>query len=182
VDVEPHARELVVPLSENDHLLGPSGALARLLEYGDYECPHCARAQPAIRALLEQLGDRLQLAFRHFPLATIHPHAVQAAEAAEAAGAQGAFWPMHELLFENQDALEREDLRAYAMELGLDPEQFDDDLARHRFLPVVRDHFRGAVRSGVTGTPTFFVNGARHRGSYQYRSLLLALTPAVGLA
>jgi protein-disulfide isomerase len=166
---------LTVEISERDHIRGPITAPLTLLEYGDYECPFCAAAHPNIKQVLSELGDQLAFAYRHFPLTTIHPHAFTAAEAAEAAGAQGRFWEMHDLLFENQDRLSMDDLLVYAQLLGLSMDRFVADLQRHTYEPRVREDFMTGVRSGVNGTPTFFVNGVRHNGGVDANSLLEAL-------
>ena len=160
---------------QRDHLLGPRAAPVMLVEYGDFECPYCGQAHLILRELLREVGGAVRLAFRHFPLAQIHPHAQAAAEAAEAAGAQHKFWEMHDILFENQDALEDEDLLGYAQALGLDLERFQLDLLRHAFAPRVREDFLSGVRSGVNGTPTFFINGQRHDGPWDLQSLLSAV-------
>ena len=160
---------------ERDHVLGPRQAPVTLLEYGDYECPHCGQAHYVLQDLLAELGDQTRLAFRNFPLAQIHPHAELAAEAAEAAGAQGRFWPMHDLLFENQDALEEEDLVAYAQQVGLDLGRFQVEMVQRLYAPRVREDFLSGVRSGVNGTPTFFINGYRHDGPWNLQSLRAAV-------
>jgi protein-disulfide isomerase len=182
MELAQHASALTVPISSRDHVLGPADAPAKLLEYGDYECPFCGEAYPNVSALLDQLGDSVQFAYRHFPVASLHPHAPRAAEAAEAAGAQGQFWAMHDLLFQNQDALELEDLQAYAQAIGLDLDRFETDLMDHRHAERVRQDFRSGIRGGVNGTPTFFVNGVRHDGDYDLGSLLAAVAPAADLA
>jgi protein-disulfide isomerase len=143
-----------------------------LLEYGDYECPFCGAAHPVVDQVLQIVGDDMCFAYRHFPLTRIHPHAQQAAEAAEAAGAQGRFWPMHDLLFANQDRLAIGDLVGYAAALGLDVGRFALELDNHVHAPRVREDFLSGVRSGVNQTPTFFVNGVRHNGGYDLESLL----------
>jgi protein-disulfide isomerase len=173
---------LTPPLNERDHVLGPADAPITLVEYGDYECPYCGAAHPVVKEIVQRLGDELRFAFRHFPLARVHPHAERAAEAAEAAAAQGRFWPMHDLLFEHQDALEDEDLLTYASVLGLDVERFVQDLASGVYAPRVREHFMSGVRSGVNGTPTFFVNGRRHDGGYDLPTLLHAIAAAARVA
>jgi protein-disulfide isomerase len=124
------------------------------------------------------MGDRLRFVFRNFPISTSHPHAEQAAEAAEAAASQGRFWQMHDLLYENQNRLDDADLHDYAEQLGLDVAAFDDDLAGHVHAERVREDFMSGVRSGVNGTPTFYVNGSRHDGGYELDSLLAALEQA----
>jgi protein-disulfide isomerase len=146
-----------------------------LLEYGDYECPYCGAAYPIIKDVQARMGDRLRFVFRNFPITTSHPHAEQAAEAAEAAGAQGRFWEMHDVLYENQKRLGDDDLRAYAQRIGLDLERFDKELAEHVHAPRVREDFMSGVRSGVNGTPTFFINGARYDDAYDVETLLAAL-------
>jgi protein-disulfide isomerase len=168
---------LVLPVSEKrDHILGPANAAVTLVEYGDFECPHCGAAHPVLKELVAQLGDHFRLVFRHFPLAQIHPHAEMAAEAAEAAGAQGRFWEMHDALFENQDALEEDNLVEYAEKLGLKVPRFTLELTEHTYLNRVREDFGSGVRSGVNGTPTFFIDGRRHDGAWDFESLAAAIT------
>jgi formate-nitrite transporter family protein len=157
---------LAPPVSEHDHIAGPDDAPVTLVEYGDFECPYCGMAHPIVKAAREQLGARLRFVFRHFPLREIHPHAEHAAEAAESAGAQGHFWSMHDAIFENQDALEDEHLAAYASGLKLDAERVLGDLASGTYKKRVREDFRSGVRSGVNGTPTFFINGERYNGPW----------------
>jgi protein-disulfide isomerase len=166
---------LVLPVDGRDHVRGPADAPVTLLEYGDYECPHCGLAHPIVKEVQHRLGRQLRFAFRHFPLAEIHPHAEMAAEAAEAAGAQGRFWEMHDLLFKNQDALNDTDLLRYAEALGLELTRFVNELADRTWEPRVREDFMSGVRSGVNGTPTFFVNGVRHDGPWDADSLIEAL-------
>jgi len=172
----------VLPIAERDHIQGPPDTPAILMEYGDYECPHCGRAYPIVEAVKRRLGRRMQFAYRHFPLAEIHPHARRAAEAAEAAGAQGRFWEMHGMLFENQHALDDEDLVAYAEHLRLDVPRFVRELGDGTWDPRVREDFMTGVRAGVNGTPTFFVNGLRHDGPWDAESLLEALITAARLS
>jgi protein-disulfide isomerase len=167
---------LSMPVSEDrDHIQGPADAAVTLVEYGDYECPYCGAAYPVIKQVQARMGERLRFVFRNFPITTSHPHAEQAAEAAEAAAAQGRFWPMHDLLYENQKNLGDRDLRVYAERLGLDVELFDTELAGHVHAARVRDDFMSGVRSGVNGTPTFYINGVRHDDSYELDTLLAAL-------
>ena len=166
---------LILPINEHDHTIGRPDAPATLVEYGDYECPYCGVAHPIVKTVLERLGRRVRFAFRHFPLAEIHPHALGAAEAAEAAGAQGKFWQMHDLLYQNQQALGDQDLVRYAAFLGLDVPRFVKELSEHTWEPRVREHFMTGVRSGVNGTPTFFVNGLRHDGPWAAEALIEAL-------
>ncbi|MBM4443548.1 MAG: DsbA family protein [Candidatus Rokubacteria bacterium] len=169
---------LTVPVGERDHIRGPVDAPLTLLEYGDYECPYCGAAHPVVEEVREAMGARLRFVYRHFPLSNIHPHAEPAAEAAEAAGAQKRFWPMHDLLFARQDALEPEDLVARAEALGLDVGRFARDLTQGTYRARVREDFMSGVRSGVNGTPTFYVNGVRYEGAPDAGSLLWALERA----
>jgi protein-disulfide isomerase len=167
--------KLKPPVGPHDHVQGPAEAPVTLVEYGDYECPYCGEAYPVVKALQKRLGDQMRFVFRNFPLAQAHPHAEHAAEAAEAAGAQGKFWEMHDLLYENQDALEDEDLVRYARALHLDVPRFVKEMESGAYLERVREDFRSGVRSGVNGTPTFFINGARHDGPFDLVSLLAAI-------
>jgi len=146
-----------------------------LVEYGDYECPYCGAAYPIIKEVQARLGERLRFVFRNFPISTSHPHAEQAAEAAEAAGVQRLFWEMHDLLYENQRRLHDEDLRGYAEKLGLDVDRFTRELAEHVHAARVHEDFMSGVRSGVNGTPTFYINGSRYDDSYDVETLLAAL-------
>jgi protein-disulfide isomerase len=171
--------ELTLPVDAGrDHIQGPEQAPVTLVEYGDYECPYCGAAYPIIKQVQSRMGDRLRFVFRNFPITTSHPHAEQAAEAAEAAAAQGTFWEMHDLLYENQQHLEPSDLHRYAEQLGLDGREFDEELAQHVHADRVREDFMSGVRSGVNGTPTFYINGARHDDSYELETLLAALESA----
>jgi protein-disulfide isomerase len=158
--------QLTPPVSAQDHAAGPADAPVTLVEYGDYECPYCGMAYPVVKAVQRALGNQLRFVFRNFPLAEAHPHARLAAEAAEAAGAQGRFWEMHDVLFENQSALEPADIVGYAQSVGLDLTRFEQDIESGTYTKKVRDDFRSGVRSGVNGTPTFFVNGERYDGSW----------------
>jgi protein-disulfide isomerase len=172
---------LTVPVDEGrDHVQGPADAAVTLVEYGDYECPYCGAAYPIVKELQARKGDRLRFVFRNFPITTSHPHAEQAAESAEAAAAQERFWEMHDVLYENQRHLEDEDLRAYAEQVGLDVERFGKELAEHVHAARVREDFMSGVRSGVNGTPTFYINGLRHDDSYELETLLAALESAAG--
>ena len=172
---------LTMPVTEDrDHIRGPADAVVTLVQYGDYECPYCGAAYPIIKEVQAGMGDRLRFVFRNFPITTSHPHAELAAEAAEAAATQGRFWQMHDLLYENQRRLRGQDLRAYAQKLGLDIERFDQELAEHVHAERVHEDFMSGVRSGVNGTPTFYINGARHDDSYETEILLAALERAAG--
>jgi Na+/H+ antiporter NhaA len=158
-----------------DHVRGPEDAIVTLVEYGDFECPHCGQAEPAVRQLLQTFGDDVRFVFRHLPLADVHEHAMLAAEASEAAGAQGKFWEMHDALLAHQSALTMADLRSYAESLGLDVERFAEDVQSRRFTLRVSRDLESADLSGVAGTPTFFINGHRHYGAYDLPSLTAAL-------
>lgn len=160
---------------DRDHIRGPQQAPVTLLEYGDFQCPFCGAAHPVVEAVRATMGDSLSFAFRHFPLTTVHPYALSAAEAAEAAGAQGYFWEMHDLLFEDQSHLEIGDLIARARALNLDLEEFTAALASEAFDDRIQADFLSGVRSGVSGTPTFFVNGVRYGGAVDYENLLRAV-------
>jgi Na+/H+ antiporter NhaA len=162
---------------ENDHLRGPREAPVTVVEYGDFECPYCGQADPVVRELLRDFGD-VRYVWRHLPLTDVHPQAQLAAEAAEAAAVQGAFWPMHDLLLDRQDALLLPDLIRYANELGLDVERFADDLRSNRWATRIAEDVDGADLSGVSGTPTFFVNGRRHYGAYDIAGLSAAVRAA----
>ncbi|HVU72818.1 MAG TPA: thioredoxin domain-containing protein [Mycobacteriales bacterium] len=164
-----------------DHIIGPPQPRVTLVEYGDYQCPFCGQAHQVVAELLQTVGDSVQYVFRHFPLTTVHPHAEGAAEAAEAAGAQGRFWPMHDTLFTNQRALAGPHLLTYAQALGLDEPRFVRDLRERVHAPRVRSDFLGGVRSGVNGTPTFFIDGVRHDGSFDYDVLLAAVQQAMSV-
>ena len=169
---------LTPPVSRDDHSAGPEDAPVTLVEFGDYECPHCGAAHPVIQEIQKILGASLRFVFRNFPLRQIHPHAERAAEAAEAAGAQDEFWGMHDLLFENQDALKDPDLLRYAASLNLDVERFAKELTAGLYADRVRRDFRSGVKSGVNGTPTFFINGVRHDAPWDLPTLLAAVKAA----
>jgi Na+/H+ antiporter NhaA len=162
---------------ERDHFRGPVDAPVTVLEYGDFECPFCGRAEPVVRELLQEYAD-LRYVWRNLPLSDVHPHAQLAAEAAEAAGSQGKFWEMHDLLFEHQDALTSGDLVSYAQELGLDVEDFSNDLSFNAHAARIAEDVDSADLSGVTGTPTFFINGRRHVGAYDIAALSAAVRAA----
>jgi len=151
---------------ERDHTAGPASAPVTLVEYGDYQCPYCGMAYPIVKSLQRALGDELRFVFRNFPLVESHPDAEHAAEAAESAGAQGMFWAMHDVLYENQQALDDRALLAYGEQVGVDTEQLATDLEQGTYRARVREDFRSGVRSGVNGTPTFFINGGRYDGSW----------------
>ncbi len=173
---------LAVPISTDDHVRGAATAPCTLLEYGDYQCPYCGRAHPIVQQLRRELGDDLRLVFRHFPLYDVHPRAENAAEAAEAANAHGRFWEMHDMLFEHQRALEFEDLVGYAAALGLDQERFEADLIERRYVDRVRQMREGGVRSHVTRTPTFFINGQYYGGAHEVEALRDAIREVIANA
>lgn len=167
---------MVEPLDDQvDHVRGPSSGRL-ILEYGDYQCPYSRQAFGQIERVERQMDGGVRFAFRHFPLTEIHPQALAASAAAEAAGLQGRFWEMHTLLFDQQKALEHEDLRRYAAELGLDLERLDADRVGADVLRRIRRDVDSGVASGeVRGTPTLFIDGVVHRGGYDQASLLEAL-------
>jgi protein-disulfide isomerase len=162
-----HGRfELAVPVTQADHMLGASHARVTLVEYGDFECPNCRQAAPVVKHLLHKYNGRLRVVFRHFPLAEVHRHAFGAALAAEAAGAQGRFWPMHDLLFENQSHLDSRHLRGFAQRLELDMSRYDYEMSDEVYWQRVREDIEGGNRSGARSTPTFFINGRIHDVSF----------------
>ena len=167
--------KLRVPVTDRDHIQGHSDAPLTLVEYGDYECPHCGRAYPIVKEIQKAFGDRLRFVFRNFPLSQSHPHAQHAAEAAEIAGGMGQFWPMHDLLFEKQTELGDSSLVKHAGELGLEQTAFQHKLTSHEAEPRVREDFIGGVKSGVNGTPSFFINGVRYDESWDLETLSDAL-------
>ena len=173
---------LAVPVSERDHSQGPVTAAITLVQYGDYECPYTRRSTWVVQAIQQQLGDQLRFVYRNFPLTEIHPHALHAALAAEAAAAQGKFWEMHDYIFHHQHALEDADLAGYAGTVGLDLQQYTRDMAERRGLARIEEDVAGGERSGVQGTPTFFINGVLYRGSWEQDALLPALQAASRIA
>jgi protein-disulfide isomerase len=174
--------DLAAPVDpRRDHIRGPKTARVTVVEYGDFECPYCGRAEPAIRQLLADFGD-VRYVWRHLPLTDVHPHAQLAAEAAEAAAAQGAFWEMHDTLLRHQDALRPADLVRYAAQLGLNSERFARDLRLHAFASRVAEDVDTADLGTVSGTPTFFINGQRHHGAYDLAALSRAVRTARAVA
>jgi protein-disulfide isomerase len=162
---------LALPPSQRDHWRGDPSAPVNLLQYGDFECPFCGQAYYVVKRLEVELGDEMSFVFRNFPLSK-HPHALPAALAAEAAGQQDGFWEMHDLLFENQTALEPQNILSYAEYLELDLPRFVADWRSDRVLNRVQEDQLSGIRSGVSGTPTFFINGRRHDGPHDYETLL----------
>jgi protein-disulfide isomerase len=168
--------KLTLPVSsERDHAQGPDTAPLTLVEYGDYECPYCGQAYPIIKNIQERLEDKLRFIFRNFPITQVHPHAQHAAEAAESAGLQNKFWEMHDYLYEHQQELDDNHLRQYASALRMDVARFDDEMAKHIHAGRVREDFMSGIRSGVNGTPTFYINGIRYDDSWDEKTLLAAI-------
>jgi protein-disulfide isomerase len=172
--------EGIVLHAERDHVQGQIEAPITLLEYGDYECPFCAKAQPIVREIQQRLGDELCFAFRHFPVAPVHPHAQRAAQAAEAANAQGKFWEMHELLLENQSALDDKILSACAAVLGLDQARLLGEVMLEIYARRIHHDFNLGIREGVNATPCFFINGCRYDGAIRLNPLLVAIAQISG--
>jgi protein-disulfide isomerase len=173
--------KLMVPVSDRDHVQGPTDAPVTLVEYGDFECPYCAAAQVIVKQVQEIMGDQLRFVFRHFPLTQIHPYAEHASEASEAAGAQGQFWEMHDVLYANQPSLDSLHLVMYAEELGLEAKRFVRELEEGIYRERVRGDFLSGVRSGVNGTPAFFIEGVRYDGSWDLSPLVEALESAASI-
>ena len=169
---------LVVPVSERDHSQGPATAPVTLVQYGDYECPYTRRSTWVVQAIQQQLGEQLRFVFRNFPLTEIHPHALHAAFAAEAAAAQGKFWEMHDYIFHHQHTLADADLEQFAVAVGLDRQQFAQDMAEHPYLSRIEEDLQSGLRSGVRGTPTFFINGVLYLDSWEQEALLATLKEA----
>lgn len=159
-------------VNDTDHVQGNAHAAIELVEYGDYECPHCGRAYPIIKSIQKKLGDKLKFVFRNFPLAEIHPHATNAAVATEAAAVQNKFWEMHDIIYEHQSRLDDEDLIGYAKQIGLNVKQFETDFEKENTQQKVEDDFESGVRSGVNGTPSFFINGEKYNESWDEKLLL----------
>jgi protein-disulfide isomerase len=166
---------LTQPVSAHDHADGPADAPLTLVEYGDYQCPYCGAAYPVVKRLQKTLGRKLRFAFRNFPLIQAHPYALIGAEAAEAAALQGKFWEMHDLLFEQQAFLEPDIIPSWAKKIGLDLKKFEDDIKQGIVEKRIKEDRQSSIRSGVNGTPTFFINGTRYDGSPDYVSMLAAL-------
>ncbi len=175
------ATKLEEPVGERDHVLGPEDASVTLVEYGDLECPYCRQVNPVIHELRHRLGGRLRYVFRHFPIRTSHVHAQLAAEATEAAGAQGKFWEMQEFILEHQEALDETNLIQYAAELDLDLDRFKHDLDENVYAERVKEDFKSGIRSGVNGTPSFFINGVRYDGAWDLESLIDAVEKPLGV-
>jgi protein-disulfide isomerase len=173
---------LKTPITQNDHIRGSAHAPITLVEYGDYECPHCALAHPIVNQVQLSFGGRMRFVFRHFPLTEVHPHAEIAAECAEFAGAAGRFWDMHDALFENQNRLSVTTIFLIGEELGLPEAAIRSALETGQYRNKVRSEFMGGIRSGVNGTPAFFINGVRHDSVYDYASLVSGIQMRVAAA
>ena len=171
--------DLIEPVKPDDHQLGPADARVVVVEYGDFECPNCKQAAPAVEMLLERFKDDVCFVYRHYPLEQVHRHAVQAAEAAECAGAQGRFWEMHKLMFDNQHALDLDSLRGYAQRIGLDMARYAQEMTEHAYLARVRRDIDSGRSSGVRATPGFFVDGKRQDVSFGLRLLFDATEAAL---
>ena len=169
---------LVLPVGARDHAQGSREAIVTLLEYGDFESGHCMENFRVVKEITRWLRGELYYVFRHFPAADKHPNALPAAEAAEAAGAQGRFWEMHDWLCEHSPTIRDAQLKGYAQGLGLDVERFERERREHTYIEKVREDFTSGVASGVTRTPTFFINGVRYRGEVDVDSLLAAIEEA----
>ena len=172
---------LKVPVNEHDHVLGAPDAAATLLEYGDYQCPYCAMAHPIVHQLVGQFGAQLRYVFRQFPLTEIHPFALPAAQTAEFAGARGKFWEMHDAIYANQQQLSQQLFFVLADQLGLPQSELRDDLAQGAYLQRIQSDFLGGVRSGVNGTPTFFIGDERYDGPVTLGDLADALAQATAV-
>jgi len=168
------------PVSPRDHWQGPADAPVVLVEYGDYECPDCLNAWPIVKELRKELGDKLAFVFRHNPQSSIHPHASAAAQAAEAAASQGKFWEMHDFLFGHQKELDNLDLTHLALRLGLEIYRYQSEYEAAANLKRIADDLASAARSGVRGTPTFFINGKRYRGKVEVDAMLKAIRQVAG--
>ena len=169
---------LAVPVSERDHSQGLATAPVTLVQYGDYECPYTRQSTWVVQAIQQQLGDQLRFVDRNFPLTEIHPHALHAAFAAEAAAAQGKFWQLHDYIFHHQLTLADADLAKFAEAVGLDMQQYARDMTEQRATTRIEEDVEGGLRSGVQGTPTFFINGVIYRDSWEHDPLLAALQAA----
>lgn len=154
-----------------DHIQGPINAPITIVEYGDFECPYTGKAYPIVKEIIRRLGDSICFVFRNFPLDEIHPHAQHAAEAAEAAAAQDKFWQMHDYLFEHQNELEDRQLLEYARIIGLDVERVKREISEHTYVPIINKSLKNGIKSGVEGTPTFFLNGVRYEDSWELETL-----------
>jgi len=167
--------KLTPPVSKTDHSQGPIDALLELVEYGDFECPHCGAAYPIIKEIQREFSKKLRFIFRHFPITNAHPHAFSAAVASEAAGRQRKFWEMHDIIYEHQAELSDSSYLAFANVLGLSLTLFEQDLQDEELANKVESDFESGIRSGVNGTPSFYINGQKYQGSYDYDSMSNAI-------
>ncbi|HCO68676.1 MAG TPA: disulfide bond formation protein DsbA [Dysgonomonas sp.] len=163
---------LRVPVTDKDHVQGSPDASIELVEYGDYQCPYCGKAYYEVKKIQEEMGGNLKFVFRNFPLISIHKHALNAAVAAEAAGDMGKYWEMHDIIFENQQALDDADLVKYAGEIGLDEEEFKSMFSDKKYEAKIEKELEGGLRSGVNGTPSFFINGKKYEGEYSAKVMI----------
>ena len=175
IETEDQISQLTLPVSEHDHQQGPASAPITLVEYGDYQCPYCGAAYPVVKRLQKKIGKNLRFVFRNFPLTQAHPYAMVAAEAAEAADLQGKFWEMHDLLFEQQQSLSPDVIPDLAKKIGLDVEKFGSAIKGGTISKRIKEDRQSGIRSGVNGTPTFYINGVRYDGPPDYDSLLATL-------
>jgi len=173
--VEPENADLTLAVGKRDHAQGSDEALVTLVEYGDYECPYCGQAYPIIKNIQKRLGHQLRFVFRNFPITQVHPHAQHAAEAAETAGAQNKFWEMHDRLYEHQQELSDSHLSRHASALRIDIARFENEMSNHIHADRVREDFMSGIRSGVNGTPTFYINGMRYDDSWDEETLLASI-------
>ncbi len=176
-----HTPRLRLPVGDRDHIQGSSDARVTLLEFGDYQCPYCGEAYGIVKKVQARFGDDLRFVFRNFPLTEVHPFAEVGAEIVEAAGSQSKFWEMHDFIYEHQSHLSNVNffLEFAENNLGLDGKQMSEEVASHKYLPRIREDFTTGVRSGVNGTPTFFINDLRHNGDYQFETFVTAIERAL---
>ena len=170
---------LTLPIGPRDHVRGPESAPVTLVEYGDFECPQCAAAYPIVGRVVDTFGDRLRFVFRHFPLTNSHPHAQHAAEAAEVASTAGAFWPMYEALYAERASLSDRKILECGAAAGVSSVAIERAWASHELLARIKEDFASGIKSGVTGTPSFFVNGVRHEGGWDEVALMHAIDAAL---
>lgn len=166
---------LRVPVTDKDHATSGDQAAVTLVEYGDYQCPYCGDVYPVVERIREHFGRKLRFVFRHFPLVEVHPFAANAAQSAEFAGEHGKFWQMHDLLYLDQAHLDTDDLLRRCKALGLPADDLLKALESELYMPRIQENFMGGVRSGVNGTPSFFINGARYEGAYDFDEMLAAV-------
>ena len=170
--------KLIIPVSSNDHIYGNEDTSITLVEYGDYECPYCGAAYPIVKRIQKHFGKRIRFVFRNFPLIESHPHAGIAAITAEFASTHNKYWEMHDILYENQENLELPDLLSYAESLSLPQKELKNAIEKEMYSEKIKNDFMGGVRSGVNATPTFYINGFHHNGSFEYETLLDAINNA----